>query len=71
MQHYRHPTWAQGEIAHLLVELEPEGVENKAKFQPNQLTQRETIMGQVQMIIEVHPPKMGLIQPNHGATAPH
>ena len=27
-------------------------------------------MGQVKKIIEVHPPKMGLIQPSHGVAAP-
>jgi hypothetical protein len=27
-------------------------------------------MGQVEKIIDIHPPKMGLIQPSHGALAP-
>jgi len=37
MQHYRHPTRAQGEMSHLPADSRPEGMENKAKSQPNHL----------------------------------
>ena len=60
MQHYKHPTRAQGEIAHLPAESGPEGMENKAKFQPNHLIFIEQHHGPSQEDHRSSPTKDGL-----------